>query len=150
MSADAIPAERRWWSIKTIAQYFGQPRDVMLQIAHDEDSGFPSPTRIPRAQPRWRAGDVIAWAATNKAELPLDESPEATALYRHFDLQGRLLYVGIASNVLSRMKSHRHRSHWHRRIVRIELTWFPSRAAAKAAEAEAIARERPMFNLQRP
>lgn len=73
-----------------------------------------------------------------------------TVLYRHFDHGGRLLYVGISLDVLRRTQQHRQTAHWFRDVAKFTAERFPSRAAAIAAERQAIADENPAFNKQRP
>lgn len=73
-----------------------------------------------------------------------------TALYRHFDAAGGLLYVGISLDTIRRTQQHRSGAHWFGRIARIQIDWHDSRSAALAAEAIAIASEGPAFNIQRP
>ncbi len=73
--------------------------------------------------------------------------PVRTALYRHFDAAGRLLYVGISFNSIQRTAQHRHGAHWFESIARIEIEWHPTRAAALAAEAIAIAKDAPAHNI---
>lgn len=72
-----------------------------------------------------------------------------TALYRHFDKDGVLLYVGIAINPIARLVDHRKDAHWFRDIRRVEIEYFADRKAALLAETEAIVRERPRFNLDK-
>lgn len=74
----------------------------------------------------------------------------ATALYRHFDKDGRLLYVGISLSVIGRLAQHRGRAHWYKRITRIEVEWFDTRAEAAHAEMIAIQDENPECNISRP
>jgi DNA-binding XRE family transcriptional regulator/predicted GIY-YIG superfamily endonuclease len=68
-----------------------------------------------------------------------------TALYRHFDSDGRLLYVGIALNVFRRTREHESSS-WFASIQRIEVEHFSSRKDAEAAERAAIKNEKPVYN----
>jgi hypothetical protein len=70
-----------------------------------------------------------------------------TALYRHFDKAGRLLYIGIAVDPAKREGEHRRESEWRGRIARVELEWYGDRHAARAAERAAIAAEQPPFNV---
>jgi excinuclease UvrABC nuclease subunit len=72
-----------------------------------------------------------------------------TALYRHFDASGTLLYVGISLNAFQRLAQHRADSHWFSQITRVEIEWLDSRSLALEAEANAITRELPRFNVQR-
>lgn len=71
-----------------------------------------------------------------------------TALYRHFDLDGALLYVGIAVCVHARTKAHRARSPWFPLVARIEVAEFATRAAAMEAERRAIKDECPRHNIR--
>lgn len=68
-------------------------------------------------------------------------------LYRHFDGDGRLLYVGIAISSTVRLSGHRTSAHWFDQITRIEIERFPTRKAAMEAEMLAIGREKPLHNL---
>lgn len=69
-----------------------------------------------------------------------------TALYRPFDADDRLLYVGVTDEVGQRESSHRRRSSWVAFAVRTDVEWFPSRVEAERAEVRAITSERPLFN----
>ena len=70
-----------------------------------------------------------------------------TCLYRHFDAEGHLLYVGISLSHLQRLGQHRSNAHWFDRIERVEIERFPSRKEAKAAEDKAIFEENPECNI---
>lgn len=72
---------------------------------------------------------------------------QPTALYRHFDADGKLLYVGISLSVVARLARHVNGSHWARQITMITIEWHPGRPEALAAEAAAIVAERPAFNI---
>lgn len=69
-----------------------------------------------------------------------------TALYRHFDADGVLLYVGISLSAVQRLSQHR-KAPWFHDIDKVEVEWFDMRAAAEAAEIEAIRSEKPVFNI---
>lgn len=73
-----------------------------------------------------------------------------TALYRHFDAAGALLYVGISLSAMQRLAAHKTTSHWFGKIARVDIEWHASRAASLRAEAAAIAGEAPLFNIARP
>ena len=68
------------------------------------------------------------------------------AIYRHFDADGQLLYVGITDNPKRRLSEHMCRAIWRDEIDRIEVKWIGSREDALAAEAKAIREEQPVFN----
>lgn len=72
-------------------------------------------------------------------------------VYRHFDADGALLYVGMGWSSLARlMRGHRKQSHWFDQIARIEIERFPTREAAYKAEWDAIVKEKPRYNLATP
>lgn len=77
-------------------------------------------------------------------------SSSPTALYRHFDKNGKLLYVGISLSVVKRLGQHKLHAHWYMRIARIDVEWFNSREEASHAEMLAIQDENPECNVQRP
>lgn len=70
-----------------------------------------------------------------------------TALYRHFDKWGTLLYVGIANDVTKRLDRHRQDSRWHGHIATITVSHFDTRGEALDAEKAAIKTEGPIFNV---
>lgn len=71
-------------------------------------------------------------------------------LYRHFDQEGALLYIGISDALTARSSDHMSGSPWARFVHRVvvEPDGYESRAAALAAERLAIGIERPIFNKQ--
>lgn len=70
-----------------------------------------------------------------------------TALYRHFDASGELLYVGISLNTVARTQQHAYGALWFEQIKRIEIEWHANRPAAEAAEVQAIRSELPLHNI---
>jgi hypothetical protein len=68
-------------------------------------------------------------------------------LYRHWDADGRLLYVGIAQRPTARKRQHEVSSPWMAFQVEMTVEPFGSRTDAEAAEAEAIRTEQPLFNV---
>lgn len=69
-----------------------------------------------------------------------------THLYRHFDANGQLLYVGISLSALKRLSQHNSQSRWADQIANVTIETFPTRDSALAAEREAIISERPIHN----
>jgi excinuclease UvrABC nuclease subunit len=69
-------------------------------------------------------------------------------LYRHFDKDDRLLYVGVSLRALQRLAQHRNHAHWFEQICRVEMEQFATRQGALAAERVAIEREKPLYNIQ--
>lgn len=68
-----------------------------------------------------------------------------TALYRHFDSSGKLLYVGISLSAVHRLSRHGS-SPWYADIARVDIQHFETRADAMEAELIAIKTENPLFN----
>jgi len=69
-------------------------------------------------------------------------------LYRHFDAQGNLLYVGISRNAAARLRGHKIAS-WYDDISSITIEHFKTKSAAADAEWRAIQSEHPKFNKLR-
>ena|SRR6266481_3007054 len=69
-------------------------------------------------------------------------------LYRHFDDDGVLLYVGQSCCAVCRLSSHRN-SEWFKSIALVTIERHANRSAALAAEHKAIETERPKFNKLR-
>lgn len=70
-----------------------------------------------------------------------------TTLYRFFDENDTLLYVGITIFMPQRARQHAKNSEWHRFATRAELEHFESREEALQAESIAIRTERPAYNI---
>lgn len=71
-----------------------------------------------------------------------------TAVYRLFNSEGTLLYIGVARNPSERMKFHQQFKKWWAEVSRTTEEWFDSRALALGAEAVAIREECPLYNIQ--
>jgi hypothetical protein len=91
------------------------------------------------------------------AELRMNDSGTAAenwqgadhCLYRHFDADGVLLYVGITLSIGVRTSAHRRGAPWFRDVARIEVAHFTSRADCALAERVAIHTEKPLHNRSR-
>ena len=71
---------------------------------------------------------------------------EKTGLYRHYDLNGVVLYIGISHTPLSRFKSHQIDKEWCYDSVRMDIEWFDTRSEALLAEKLAIINDQPLYN----
>lgn len=69
----------------------------------------------------------------------------ATNLYRHYDVDGRLLYVGISLSAIQRLCAHQ-KSDWSKYIASVSVKTYATRASALLAERSAIKSEAPIFN----
>lgn len=72
---------------------------------------------------------------------------DKTKLYRHFDKDDNLLYVGISYDFLQRTGQHRLRSGWWDNITRMTIEDFDTRKQAEEAEYNAIVKEKPLHNV---
>jgi predicted GIY-YIG superfamily endonuclease len=72
-----------------------------------------------------------------------------TWLYRLF-AGVNVAYIGVTNNPRFRFMRHRQRACWWTSVDRVQLTWFPTRAEAFAAERAAITAESPLHNRARP
>ncbi|WP_435643840.1 GIY-YIG nuclease family protein [Streptomyces sp. H49] len=71
---------------------------------------------------------------------------EPTAVYRLYDAEDRLLYVGITRNLARRWDQHSRAQSWWHLVTRREAEWHTDRASAEAAEITAVQSEAPQFN----
>lgn len=68
------------------------------------------------------------------------------SVYRHFDKDGLLLYVGCSINIPQRMLKHASFSNWWSRVTTITIERYDSEFTARDAERTAIETEDPEFN----
>jgi len=70
-----------------------------------------------------------------------------THLYRHYDKDDNLLYVGISLSAYARLSQHILISEWAGISVKMTIEHFSNRQDALDAERIAIAIEKPIFNV---
>ena len=104
---------------------------------------FPAP-RMLEEKALWHVEDLLHWARTRPV---VGTEERETELYRHFDAEGRLLYVGVSLSTTVRLMGHKERSEWANRIATITIERFPTRSAALQAERAAIKAEKPLHNI---
>lgn len=68
-------------------------------------------------------------------------------LYRLFDSDGALLYVGITTKGLLRWASHAHFAEWWPTVASATIAHYPTLGEAAAAEEAAIRTEKPRYNV---
>lgn len=83
---------------------------------------------------------------TSLAARDVRRVADMCAVYRLFDADDRLLYVGISSRAARRFDEHSVKR-WFPLVVKITLEWHDTEAAAHVAERRAIATERPRYNI---
>ena len=71
-----------------------------------------------------------------------------TTLYRYFNSEGRLLYVGITGDNTKRQSQHRRSSFWFAEIASASFVHFDTRQEASQFEIRAIKEEQPLYNTQ--
>lgn len=69
-----------------------------------------------------------------------------TILYRYFDAEDNLLYVGITNNQFRRFSQHKNKD-WMTKIARATFEHFDTRSDAEFAEGNAITNEAPLYNI---
>lgn len=74
-------------------------------------------------------------------------SGEPTALYRFYDTDDVLLYVGVTNNPTQRFGQHAIDKAWWPQVARKTAVLYGSRDDALAAEAVAIVAESPVYNI---
>lgn len=68
-------------------------------------------------------------------------------LYRWWDAEGRLLYVGKSISVLERLKKHRQKSAFFDEAAAMTIELFPDAESLGAGEVAAILAENPIYNI---
>jgi hypothetical protein len=72
---------------------------------------------------------------------------DRTALYRVYDDVGVLLYIGVSGNFGVRWQKHAATKPWWGNVRSQTIYWYDSRDEALDAEALAIFREQPKYNI---
>ena len=75
---------------------------------------------------------------------------ERTAVYRFYDKDDVLLYVGATKNFDQRRSTHARTAKWWSAVVRHEVEWYNSQLDALITEAKLIRELRPLHNVQSP
>lgn len=101
---------------------------------------LPGPRETELLEAKWgREREVMA-------KMP----PRATVdhwLYWLYDVDDRLLYVGITNSGVKRMEQHGAQKEWWPRVATIRVEHFATRAEAERAEREAIREHLPPYNV---
>jgi len=70
----------------------------------------------------------------------------STALYRLYNADDQLLYIGITTYPPKRFVEHERDKPWWHEVARRDVEWIDNRVRAEAAERCAIAAEQPQYN----
>lgn len=97
---------------------------------------------------KWLFWKVIEWECSGDLLVArYNPAKKGFHLYRHFDKDGNLLYVGVSISAITRLEAHKQKAHWFWSISRVEFQTFKTRQESLAAEKAAIQTERPFFNI---
>lgn len=94
----------------------------------------PCVARINVTDPAWRSTQLTP------------ESWSHTVLYRAYDADSRLLYIGISGDPVSRWHQHSRKALWWPQASWIDYCGYPTEYDALDAERHAIRDEQPLFN----
>lgn len=75
-----------------------------------------------------------------------DLNSRKTCVYRLFDADGVLLYVGASWNPKTRIFNHKDKPWWSQ-VAKSTIEWHPDRFTALRFEAKAIVEESPLYNV---
>lgn len=75
-------------------------------------------------------------------------TPEPTSVYRYYDQNRLLLYVGITSRATKRQREHNGDKDWWPFVASQEVEHYPTRTLAATRERQLIVEFRPPFNTQ--
>lgn len=71
----------------------------------------------------------------------------ARYVYRIYDADGRLIYIGETGDLFQRLSTHQSNAWWGSQAVSAKAQVYPDRVTARAAEREAIRSEQPRWNI---
>lgn len=91
--------------------------------------------------------DLTSAATLGSRSATTERPARRTALYRMFDGEGVLLYVGIAYSFGRRWAQEAVSAPWYPEVQRQTVDWYPSREEAHRLEIEAIQTEKPKYNI---
>lgn len=138
----------------------GQPRMWHIPIAGDPDAAVEHGLTL-------KAKCGLVWVPTRTGgkgsggvedewpDCPRCHDPRPTRVpgrphyvYRCYDQDDRLIYVGCTFSPLSRMDQHRLSTWWWEQVRRTRYTVFPNKSYALFAERTAIETENPRWNIR--
>jgi len=71
---------------------------------------------------------------------------QETYVYRLYDLNNNLLYIGIAKNIQRRFYGHSRKKHWWPEVAKSYIRKYPNREEASRIEKQAIMKYNPLYN----
>lgn len=107
-------------------------------------------TSIPDDLRNWRdhAEPIpIKWSDRRSWKALGNARPGCELVYRLYDYEMQLLYVGITWHPFARWSAHSYRKQWWSLVAFAVLEEYPDDRTARVAETEAIKNERPRYNI---
>lgn len=96
---------------------------------------------------RERVNHQRRWQVPGSPQISEKGLPSKQWLYRFFNEDNELLYVGISNNVLNRWKQHQADKPWFDEVVTFTREKFATRDEVERAEIMAIVNEKPRYNV---
>ncbi|MDD9726161.1 GIY-YIG nuclease family protein [Roseovarius sp. SK2] len=91
--------------------------------------------------------NLHAYTRADQRYLEDERYDSATCLYRYYDPNDHLLYVGISNQPKRREERHwQEDRHWRQHAFYMTVEMYPTRKLAEIAEKKAIKNEDPEFN----
>lgn len=107
---------------------------------------IPHATGARAARPSCPDCEAIGGPISRPKRLGVEDRPHY--VYRHYNADGVLLYVGCTVDPRLRTTQHQANSWWFPQVYRSRLIVFPNRLHALRVERDSIAAERPMWNVR--
>lgn len=89
---------------------------------------------------------AVTDAITREHGVAVSQARTPTTIYRLLNEEGDLLYVGITSDVRTRMASHANTKEWWPQVADVVIRRYPTREQALLLEEHVIATEAPAYN----
>jgi hypothetical protein len=119
------------------------------QVMHDREHSYKTSGHLTSGARVGKGSHVTRVGQAMTTDLALAVDQRRCALYRHYDEDDVLLYVGITESLSDRTNSgHARTSDWVQFAVRAEAEWYDSRPLASRAERDAVQEETPVYNRQ--
>lgn len=135
-----------WIADARVRDNDGELRQVQRK-ASSKDAAVSALRAAIAARPGFSVKTIPARPQFSTRRLVSSERMRPHVLYRFFDADDQLLYVGISLQGLRRMSTHQATKPWWPTVVRTSLEHFPDRESAREAERVAIAEEGPLYNI---
>lgn len=82
------------------------------------------------------------------AEMQREREKAPFVVYRMYDADSALLYVGVTMNDAVRLHAHSNQKAWFYRVATVTFTRYATKSEAYAAEKAAIKEEKPLHNVR--